>query len=99
MRIVIIFCLVVLFASTASGGERLYTFEDDNAWEPITAKWKIDDGEYVQTGSTDGEIGLAVLKDSEGVDTTDVETIEVDAYDLGTDQNGGRTVELCNRAS
>lgn len=77
-------CLIILSVSDALSGERLYDFRDDSAWDPITAEWEIVDGEYVQTGSTDSELGMAVLKESEGVDTIDVESIEVMAYDLGS---------------
>ena len=38
----------------------------------------------MDTGSTNNEIALAVLRSEEGVDTLDVEQIEVQAYDLGS---------------
>lgn len=70
--------------SNALSGDRLYEFNDDDAWEVVTSEWEIEDGEYYQRNPVTGNVGIAVLKESEGVDTKDVETIEVLGYDLGT---------------
>ena len=43
--ILIVFGPILLSTPAASGGERLYDFTNDDAWEPITANWKIIDGE------------------------------------------------------
>ena len=77
-------CFATMILSLASAGERWYDFSDDSAWEPITADWEIIDGEYVNVGSTDSELGMAVLKETEEVDTEDVESVEVMGYDLGS---------------
>jgi hypothetical protein len=78
------FCFIILLVSSAFGGERVYDFSNDDAWEAISATWEIVDGEYVKTDPDTSTAGVAVLKASEGIDTKDVETIEVMAWDLGT---------------
>ncbi len=78
------FYLIILCAPGVFGDERVYDFSNDDAWEPITADWEIIDGEYVVTDPDTSRIGMAVLKESEGIDTEDVESIEFMGYDLGT---------------
>ena len=81
--ILISFGFILLSTPKVIGGERLYDFSNDDAWEPIEAEWEIIDGEYVVTHSGE-KAGIAVLKESEGIDTKDVESIELMGYDLGT---------------
>jgi len=77
------FYLIILCAPDAFGDERVYDFSNDDAWEPIQGEWEIIDGEYVVTH--DGQkTGLAVLNEAEGIDTSDVESIDVMGYDMGT---------------
>ena len=78
------FCFIILPVSDVFSGERLYTFDNDNEWEAITADWEIVDGEYVKIDPDTATAGIAVLKESEGVDTKNVESIEVTAWDWGT---------------
>lgn len=75
-------CLIALSTSDTLSGIRQYNFNNDDGWQALSGKWKIINGEYVQTGSTRNRIGIAVLKDSEGVDTRNVNSIEVYGYDL-----------------
>jgi len=75
-------CLIILSTSDTLSGVRQYNFNDDNGWQALSGKWKIISGEYVQTGSTEKRVGIAVLRDSEGVDTRGVESIEVYGKDL-----------------
>jgi hypothetical protein len=82
--ILISFGLILLSTPKVFGGERLYDFTNDDAWEPIAADWEIIDGEYVVTDPTNSDASIAVLKESEGIDTRDVESIEFMGYDLGT---------------
>ena len=85
--IIVIICIcLLLLASFSLGGERIYDFSNDEAWEPITANctWEIIDGEYVRTDTDTGTAGIAVLKESEGIDTLDVESVEVRTLDLGS---------------
>lgn len=74
---------IILLASNAFSGERLYEFNDDTAWEVLTSDWTIENDEYYQRNPVTSNAGVAVLKESEGVDTEDVEAMEVFAYDLG----------------
>lgn len=81
------FYLITLCAPGAYGGERIYDFNNADAadaWEPIEAEWEIIDGEYVVTDPDSSRAGIAVLKESEEIDTSDVESIEFMGYDLGT---------------
>ena len=83
-----LFCLMMILLALATSlntwaGERHYTFQNDNAWEVITGKWEIKNGEYHQTDK-DVQDGITLLKKSEGIDTADLESISVKAYDLGT---------------
>ena len=75
-------CLIILFTSDTLSGVRQYNFNDDSGWQALSGKWRIINGEYEQTGSTDKRVGIAVLRDSEGVDTRGVESIEVYGKDL-----------------
>ncbi len=87
------FYLIILCAPGTFGDERIYDFDERiydfnnadaaDAWEPIEAEWEIIDGEYVVTHSGE-KAGIAVLKEAEGIDTSDVESIELMGYDLGT---------------
>ena len=70
-------CLIILSTSDTLSGVRQYNFNDDSGWQELSGKWEIINGEYVQTGSTDKRLGIAVLRDSEGVDTRSVSSIEV----------------------
>ena len=84
----ILLCLIMIFLASATAlntwaGKRHYTFEDDKAWEVITGKWEIKNGEYHQTNK-DAQEAIVLLKKSEGIDTADLESISVKAYDLGT---------------
>lgn len=85
--ILISFGLIVLFTPKVFGEERLYDFPNDDAWEPISDIWAIIDGEYVVTTGGRNNAGIAVLKESEGIDIRNVESIEVMGFDLG---NGSR---------
>ena len=82
------FYLIILCAPGAFSDERIYDFDNEDAadaWEPIDAEWEIIDGEYVVTADPNSsKVGMAVLKESEGIDTSDVESIELMGYDLGT---------------
>lgn len=78
------FCFALMLALAALGGERVYDFSNDDEWEPITAEWEIVDGEYVKIDPDTSTAGIAVLKESEEIDTIDVESIEVMGNDLGT---------------
>lgn len=84
------FCLMALYVPGAFADERIYDFDNEdaaNAWEVIEAEWEIIDGEYVVTADPNSsKVGMAVLKESEGIDTEDVESIEFMGYDLGTGQ-------------
>ena len=82
--ILISFGFIFLSTPKVFGGERVYDFSNDNAWEPIADDWEIIDGEYVVKDSADPDASIAVLKESEGIDTRDVESIEFMGYDLGT---------------
>ncbi len=77
-------CLIILSTSDTLSGVRQYNFSDDSGWQALSGKWRIINGEYEQTGSTDKRLGIAVLRDSEGVDTRGVESIEVYGKDLGS---------------
>jgi hypothetical protein len=82
--ILISFGLIVLSTPKVFGGERLYDFTNDDAWEPIAANWEIMGGEYIVKDPADPDASIAVLKESEGIDTRDVDSIEFVGYDLGT---------------
>ena len=82
--IVLMFGCLFLVTGMCVAGEVVYDFGDANAWEVIAGDWEIVDGEYVSTGATDSVIALALLGDDFSIDTTDVEVIEYEAYDLGT---------------
>ena len=45
--------LPLALALYSLAAERVYTFDDDKAWEVITGKWEIKKGEYYSTGSTE----------------------------------------------
>lgn len=76
--------LLSLSTPVSSAGERVYTFDDMDAWEVITGKWEVKDGEFYSTGSTNSMCGIALLKEEEGVRTEELEYIAVKGYDLGT---------------
>jgi len=70
------FYLIILCAPGTFGDERIYDFNNADAWEPIEAEWEIIDGEYVVTADPNSsKVSMAVLKESEGIDTSDVESI------------------------
>jgi hypothetical protein len=75
------FYLIILSAPGVFGGERVYDFSNDHAWEPITADWwEVIDGEYVLTNPDRWKAGIAVLKESEEINAGDkLEIIAKDA--------------------
>lgn len=77
-------CVGLSFVIGAFGGEHVYTFERQDAWDAITGKWQVINGEFVKNDSETTKAGIAVLKKSEGIDMKDVESIEVTLMDLGT---------------
>jgi hypothetical protein len=74
----------VLWCLNALGGTRTYTFDDDSGWEAITGEYEVKGGEFLyEAPPTDGPLmGIVLLKEEEGVDTRDVEYIEVRGMDL-----------------
>ena len=87
MRQFLLFLMMIFLALATAlntwASERHYTFEDDKAWEVVTGKWEIKNSEYHQT-KKDAQEAIVLLKKSEGIDTADLESISVKAYDLGT---------------
>ena len=80
-------CVVLSLLFVAFGlhaGERVYTFDDMEAWEVVTGDWRVEKGEFYAGGSNDTTIGLAVLKKDEGITVDDLESVSVKAQDLGT---------------
>lgn len=78
--------VTALWCLNALGGTRTYTFDDDSGWEAVTGEYEVKDGEFLYTAPpTNGPLmGVVLLKEEEGVDTRDVEYIEV----RGMDRNG-----------
>lgn len=81
--VAVLFVGILNFGS-AFAAERIYTFDDDQAWEVITGNWEVKDGEFYSTESTTTMCAIALLKEEEEVRTEELEYISVKGYDLGT---------------
>ncbi|MFC1713034.1 hypothetical protein ACFL6S_05165 [Candidatus Poribacteria bacterium] len=88
---------LVMFATELASfaGERLYTFDTDDAWELYEgdwnkATWKVEGGELNFAGGS-SDASIIVMKESEGIKSHDGMAIEVDCFDVaeGAWQNFG----------
>ena len=80
--------MVFITASVSFAGEKLYTFDTDQAWELYDGdwnapEWKVEGGELSVQG-TSGNAAIILLKESEGIVASDGMTIEADCYDTAS---------------
>jgi hypothetical protein len=76
--------IVVSYCSNALCGLRTDTFDNDSNWEAISGKYEIKGGElFFEAPPTQGPLmGFVLLKEKEGIDTKDIDYIEVRGMDL-----------------
>ena len=85
--VIALWLIALIVQPVVFAGERVYTFDDDKAWEVLSGKWEVENGEFLSTRARDGVLrfpaDIALLKETEGIDTQDIDFISVKAFGLG----------------